>query len=319
MDEFKKIISKISAAKTIIVAGHINPDGDCLGSLLSLGIALKSLGKRVDMLSADGMPSKYLFLPYAQDVKKTTTLSADVAISVDCNSWHMLGKVAVAFRRAKCIIEIDHHEFRQTFGNMQFIDNKAAAVGEMIYEILKHLNVPITTDIAENILTSILVETDSFRLPNIRANTFDICAQLIRIGVDFYHLVEKLYWTKTRESLILSGICLARCKFLLAGRVVWSYVNKKDLVRIKGKDSDVDAVADKMRTIAGVEAVVLFREKNFKILRVSLRSKHINIAHVAELYDGGGHFDVAGCEIKNTPQMRKELLYSVEKLVSNHR
>lgn len=316
MDNFRRIKNKIKAAKAIAISGHINPDGDSIGSLLSLGLGLSSLNKRIFMLSADPIPERYTSLPSARSIIRKTTCPIDLAIAVDCSNKEILGETFDTFKNAKDILEIDHHEFRRPFGNISFIDYKAAAVGELIYVLLKKLNIKITPKIAQNLLTSIIVETDSFRLPNIRPLTFEIVAKLIKINIDFYKLVDTVFWSKTKESVVLTGICLARCRFLKADKIVWSIIRQDDFLKINGKDEDVDAVADQMRAIKSVKIAVLLREKTKGKLRVSLRSKEkINIAQIAEFFGGGGHFDVAGCTIENKPKTIQKLLSMAEKLI----
>lgn len=314
MNNLKAIAGKILKAKNILISGHINPDGDSIGSLLSLGLGLEKLGLRVYMLSIDGVPKRYLLLPGAKRIIKKFKKPVDLAISVDCGDRELLGKAFDIFKKAKLILEIDHHEFRKPFGDILYVDKKAGSVGEIIYILLKELGVKMDRDIAENLLTSIVVETNSFRLPNVRPLTFEICAEMIKLGVDFHKLVEMVFWNETMESAVLGGICLGRCKFIQGGRIAWSIVRKKDFNLAKGKDEDVDAVCDEMRSIKGVDIAILFREKSKKTLRVSLRSKgKINIAKIAEHYGGGGHFDVAGCHISNNPRTIKELLDMAKK------
>lgn len=309
MLDFKQIKQKIIRAKEIAIVSHINPDGDTIGSLLSLGLGLERLGKRVYMISADGVPRRYSFLPGAGRVTNNLDRAVDLAITVDCSNKELLGRAYDCIKNTKDILEIDHHEFRRPFGNLFLIDKKAASVGELIYILLEKLKVPIEPDIAQDILTSIIVETDSFSLPNVRALTFEICRKLMGKGANFYKLVDTLFWSKPKESVILSGICLARCRFIKKDKLVWSIVRKKDFDSVKGRDEDVDAVADQMRSIQGVEIAVLFRQKSEEILRVSLRSKgKINVGSIAEYYKGGGHFDVAGCFIANSPKSIKDLL-----------
>lgn len=313
IDEAKSSILK---AKTIAISGHVNPDGDSLGSLLSLGLGLESIGKRVCMINQDALPKTYASLPGANRIIKTIKGKVDLAIAVDCSTKELLGKTLSVFKKAKSILEIDHHEFRRPFGDIRLVDYKAAAVGELVHILLKALNVKITRNIAENLLTSIIVETNSFKLNNVRPFTFRLCAQLLEAGVDFPKLVDIMYWSRTKESVILSGLCLARCKFLANSRLVWSIVRAKDYAKIKGKDYDIDAVANEMRAIKGVEIAVLFRQQYKKILRLSLRSKgEINIAGIAEKYGGGGHFDTAGCYIPNNAKSIKEILSLAKNLL----
>lgn len=299
----------IKSARRIAIAGHVNPDGDSIGSLLALGLALERLGKEVVMLSADGVPRRYLALPGASRIVKAVTTPVDLAIAVDCSNREILGRSFEAFQRAGTILEIDHHEFRRPFGQARYIDTKAAAVGEMIHDLIIYLGIRITGAIAQNLLASIVVETNSFRLPNVRERTFEICTDLLKKGVDFYALTDAIFWSRSRQSVFLSGICFSRCRFTDRGRLAWSVVRRDDFRKTGGRDEDVDTVADEMRSIQGVDIAVLFREKDRQTLRVSLRSKdRINVGGVAEAYNGGGHFDVAGCSIPNTPLAMRGLL-----------
>ncbi|MBU0651144.1 bifunctional oligoribonuclease/PAP phosphatase NrnA [bacterium] len=303
----KKIISK---SNSILIACHINPDGDTIGSMLALGLALEQLNKKVYMISADGVPKRYVKLPGADKVKEIfSNDDIDLAIAVDCGTKHILGNSFNYFEKAKAILEIDHHEIREDFGDFQLIDINAGATGEIIYFLLKELNVNVTKDIAEAILTSIIVETNSFRLPSVSSSIFQICADLTKLGVEFNELTEMVYWCETREKAVLSGLAISRCKFLKDGELVWSIIKRSDLKKVKGLDEDVDAVADDMRAIQGVKIVAFFREKKGGFLRVSLRSKGgINVAKIAGMYGGGGHCDVAGCSIPNKRGAIKKML-----------
>lgn len=316
MRGLKAAIRVIRESKSIAISGHINPDGDCIGSLLALGLGLEKTGKKVFMISPDGVPKKYKQLPGAKRIKRTLKTKVDLAITVDCNAIEMLGSAYKTFKRAKHLLEIDHHLVRSHFGDMELIDAEAAAVGEQIYFLLKNLKVKITENIAQNILTSLIVETNSFRLPNARPLTFRLCAELAKTGVDFYKLVDTVYWSNPKEVALLSGIALSRSTFLKGGRLVWSILKQEDFKKVKGNQEDADAIADQLRAIKGVDIVIFFRENNKKKLRVSLRSKlNINIAELAEQHGGGGHSDVAGCVIPNTLKARQALLRGAETML----
>lgn len=298
------------------IASHINPDGDSIGSLLSLGLGLEQIGKRVHLISEDGVPQRYRNLPGANRIVRSVSRPVDLAIAVDCSNREILGRTYNYFQKASHILEIDHHDFRRPFGDRSFIDRKAAAVGEMIYLLLESLEVNITKDIAQNMMTSIIVETNSFRLPNIRRFTFELCAKLVDVGLDVYKLVDMVFWSRRKQAAILSGVCLAKCKFRRNGKVVWSIIEKKEFAKVGGSEEDVDAVPDEMRSIKNVKVAVLFRENSNRMLRVSLRSKEgINVASIAEQYHGGGHFDVAGCNIPNNPGSVQKFLRQVENAV----
>lgn len=316
MQGLDKSKDAILRAKSVVIASHINPDGDSIGSLLSLGLGLKKIGKKVYMICQDPIPKRYRFLPGANHIKTGIDKICDLAIAVDCSNKEVLGSSFDIIKKCRHILSIDHHEFRRPFSDTSFIDKKAASVGELIYLLLNKLNIKITTDIATNILSSVIVETNSFKLPTVNSSTFEVCSELLKKDINYYDLVDKVYRSINRESAVLSGICLSRCRFLKGGSVAWSIIKEKDFKRTKGRDEDVDPVADQIRSIKGVKVVVLFREKGKDYLRVSLRSKgKINVASIAELYKGGGHFDIAGCYIPNNPKSIKKFLRLAKDLV----
>ncbi len=313
---FSKIRHSILRARTVAISGHANPDGDSLGSLLALGLALESLGKKVYMLCQDEIPMSYRALPGAGRIVKATKKRVDLAIAVDCSVMDLLDKNIPVFKKAGSILEIDHHEFRRSFGDMRIIDYQAAAVGEQVYFLLKKLNIKISRGIAENLLTSIIVETNLFKLANVRPVTFKICADLLKTGINFSQLADRVYGVRTKESMILSATCALRAKFLKQGRIIWSVLRNKDLARVGGKDYETDAIASEMNSIRGVKIAVLFREKDSKTLKVSLRSKSdINIGRLAQEYKGGGHVDIAGCDIPNNRKSMMQILSSVKALL----
>jgi phosphoesterase RecJ-like protein len=317
MKNLQKVKNIIQKSKNILVTCHINPDGDAIGSMLALALGLESLKKKVTMVCCDGIPQVYRLLPGASKVKNITTNKVhDLAIAVDCNSSDMLSVDYNIFKKAKNILEIDHHEFRESFGTISLIDNYAAATGEMIYLLLKSLKIKISKEIAQNLLTSLIVETNSFRLPTVRGLTFKICSELMHTGVNFTKLTDMVYWAQRKESVLLTGICLERCRFMNNGEIAWSIIKQSDFKKIHGLDEDVDVVPDIMRSIQGTKISVLFREQNDQTLRVSLRSKgRINIAKIAKAYGGGGHYDVAGCLIANNKKTINGLLAKAAKLL----
>jgi phosphoesterase RecJ-like protein len=311
-----EVTGGVKQAGTILISGHRNPDGDCTGSMLALAAGLRCLGKTVYTVSRDPVPVQYRRLPGVRDLLKTTDVVPDLAVAVDCSRKDVLGAPQILFEKAAGVLEIDHHDQREPFGNLHLIDTSAASVGEIVYSLLMELEVPIDRDMAMNMLTSIIVETNSFRLPAVRPRTFEICARLLETGIDFLELTDMVYWSQSKQAVILSGICFSRSRFLKGDRLVWSIVKLKDFERVRGKDENVDAVADDMRAIKGVRVAILFREKEDNTLRVSLRSKgRINVGRLAEQFGGGGHNDVAGCVIPNSRHAMRKVVAAAEALL----
>jgi phosphoesterase RecJ-like protein len=304
----------IRAARTIAIACHRHPDGDCLGSLSALGAALKKMGKRVSLYCPGSIPARYRFLPLAGRIKSGGGKgSYDLAISVDCGDRSQLGAIyKKVFARSRRILEIDHHSTRNPFGNIALIDQNASAVGEIIYNLLKRMRVRPGKAAATGMLVSFIVETSSFRLPTVTSKTFAICRELLKNDIDFYAITNRYYWIRSVAEVQLTGLSMSRIKLRMNKRLAYSHIGLSDLRRFKGKDENVDAAADEIRAIENVRAVVLFREINKKRLRVSLRSKEgVDVGKVAKIFGGGGHFDVAGCYIPNRKSSKEAVLREV--------
>ena len=316
----KNIVETVKAlrrAKKVLVVAHVNPDGDTLGCLLALGLALMQEEKKVTLLCHDTVPTRFQYLPGSELVGSESREKADVAVAVDCGSPRQLGSVANAFFKAACTIQIDHHDFGEAFGKIQVLDPEASAVGEIVYEILRALKTEITPAIATCLLTSIIIDTGAFRFSNIRAKTFDICSRLVKKGVDIQHVIEEAYWVKSRSMALLSGHALSKAQFSKEGAVAWAVVSQRDIVHYGAGLSDADSVCDDLRSIEGVKVAALFRETNKGNFRVSLRSKKgINVASVAQQFGGGGHHNSAGCSIRGVETEKKKVLAALEALIS---
>ncbi len=310
--ELKRAAECIRGAKTVLIASHINPDGDTIGSLLALGQGLERLSKDVVMVSQDGIPDHYQNLPGANRVLTRYDQGRDLAIAVDCGAVELLGEAQKAFGLSRQVLQIDHHEVGNQFGDLLLIDSTLPAVGEGIYHLLKTLGVEIDDDIAKCLLTSIVVETASFQLPNVTDGTFRICAELLTKGINFPEFVQEIFWKKDATACRLFGLSLSRVVLDCRGKLAWSVVRQEDFRDMEGKESDVDDVADAIRTIEGVWVSVFFRELKDGQYRVSLRSKGpVNVAHIAEKFGGGGHWDAAGCKLPPRERAIEHLLAEV--------
>ncbi|HEX2959227.1 MAG TPA: bifunctional oligoribonuclease/PAP phosphatase NrnA [Chitinispirillaceae bacterium] len=303
-------------AETIAIAGHRNPDGDSIGSMLALGAGLEWLGKKVYMLCEDPVPEKYLCLPGASHIVKRCPPRVDCAVAVDCGSREMLGGLFSIFQNALSTIEIDHHKCRESFAGQSIVNTAVASAGELVYELLESLGVPVTEHIACSILTSIIVETNSFRLQSMYPATFEICAELLKTGVDMRELSESVYWKTSRATAALTGISLSKCKFVSGGALVWAELRRKDFEKTGSTEADADPVPEKLQAIQGVRIAILFRETKDNKWRISFRSKNgLNVAHLAETFGGGGHLNAAGCVVTKSRKLKKHILLCANRLM----
>ncbi len=314
---FKEALRALKGAKKILIVSHLNPDGDTLGCMLALGLALMQKGKKVYLVCQDTVPTRYQYLPGSELVQTECREKTDVAVAVDCGGEKQLGTMRNVFFKANKTIQVDHHDFGDAFGKIQVLDPEASAVGEIVFHLIQDLGAEITPAIATCLLTSIIVDTGAFRFSNTRSKTFEICARLCKTGVDVQHLIEESYWIKSRSMALLSSFAILNAKFSKDGNVAWAVVSQRDLQRLGAGLSDADPVADDLRSIEGVKIAALFRQTERGNFRVSLRSKNgIHVAMVAQRFGGGGHHNSAGCSIGRTAAERHKLLRALEELIA---
>lgn len=305
----KKILSAIRDEEQFLVAAHINPDGDAIGSALALSAALKSMGKKASAYSRDPVPQHYTFLPGQEKMRSGLEgpLKADpVLILVDCNSPERAGIGDHRFRRS---IVIDHHETGSDFGDVRWIDHRAAACGLMIYALIKSLGVKITKPMATNLYAAITVDTGTFRYSNTTAEVLRTGAELVDLGALPGLIAERLYetWSIKRFRLFMMTMNTLEIKNNLA----ITYVTRDMLRKTGAKAEDTEHFSNLPRTIGSVKISALLREIDKGIWKVSMRSKgDADVAKIAERFGGGGHKNAAGFKIEAGLRAAKAALLS---------
>src|SRR5439155_84923 len=196
--KFEQIGQALREGGRFAVLSHVRPDGDALGSQLALGLSLKRLGKDVRIWNEEGMLEKYSFLPSANLLTKPPAdpEDVDVAIALDTAIQDRLGTTLPAVRSAKVWINIDHHPSNPGYGDLVYINPKAPATGQILFELIRSEKLPIDAAIAENLYVAISTDTGSFQYPNTTARTFKMAAELVRAGVDVgrgSHLTYEIY------------------------------------------------------------------------------------------------------------------------------
>ncbi|HAE91260.1 MAG TPA: bifunctional oligoribonuclease/PAP phosphatase NrnA, partial [Tissierella sp.] len=182
---FDIAIEKIKESERIYIVSHVQPDGDNIGSILALWMAIKKIKDKVFILKTDDIPSDFLFLPNVNEIKEFNDKGKiDMFIALDTSDENRLGKNKELLNKAKTIINIDHHISNTNFGHINIVDSNAAATGELVYNLIKKMNIPMDKDIASCIYTAISSDTGSFMYDNTSAQTHRIIAELIDIGID---------------------------------------------------------------------------------------------------------------------------------------
>jgi phosphoesterase RecJ-like protein len=314
--KFEEIGRVLREQQRFAILSHVRPDGDALGSQLALALSLKELGKTVRVWNEDGMLEKYSFVPGANLLSKPPSApeDVDVALALDTAIQNRLGNTLPAIRAAKIWINIDHHPSNPGYGDIVYIDPTSPATGQIIFELIKSQNLPLTRQIAENLYVAISTDTGSFQYPNTTAHTFEIAAELVRAGVDVGRVSQQLYENFPRRRSELLRELLATMRFEAGGRVA-SFSLSLNLARQLGVlPEDTEGLIDHLRAIRGVIVAVFFEELPEGKVRVSMRSKSedVDVRTICQKFGGGGHILAAGARVRGTlPEVRAKILEAI--------
>ncbi len=303
MTNFTTVSKALLEAENFILTGHIMPDGDCLGSVLGLGIALQSIGKSVVMYSPDRVPGIYEFLidgnKLVYSLSEETEKNYDVLVALDCSVEDRLGDLKGLLNRSdKTVINIDHHADNSRYGDYAYIDSTASATGEIIYDLLGFMGLEITREIATCLYTAIMTDTDSFKYSNTSPRTLRIAADLIELGASAHCISNWVYGEKPLGNLKALGAALDTLQVSPCGYVSWAVIDYKTHRDMGVCHEHTDGIVKTVRNIRGVEVGLLFRETEPGKIKISLRSKFkVNVSALAGRFGGGGHPRAAGCLI----------------------
>lgn len=304
--QYKAAAAAITAAQKIVIAGHINPDGDSLGSVLALTHLLRKAGKDVTAISADGVPEIYRWLP-GSDLIVTGTERRDFDLAIVCDSGALarIGRSVIpAIESAPHLIDIDHHIADGVFGDIQIIDASAAATAELIWQLAGVLSKTwkqelLDKEIAECLMTGLITDTGSFRFLNVTPRTFQLAARLQKLGAIPAPITELVFENKSYASIKLLGRALDAVQRTEDGRVAWTHVRAEDFADLNATDADTEGIVNHVRAINGVQVGILFREVPGMKVRISLRARDgADVNRIANTFGGGGHKLAAGCSVE---------------------
>ena len=314
--KFEQIGQALREGGRFAVLSHVRPDGDALGSQLALGLSLKRLGKDVRIWNEEGMLEKYSFLPSANLLTKPPAdpEDVDVAIALDTAIQNRLGTALPAVRSAKVWINIDHHPSNPGYGDLVYINPKAPATGQILFELIRSEKLPIDAAIAENLYVAISTDTGSFQYPNTTARTFEMAAELVRAGVDVGRVSQLTYENYPRRRAELLRDLLGTMRFEVNDRVASFSLSLATAKKLGVLPEDNEGLIDHLRAIHGVIVAVFFEELADGKVRVSMRSKSekVNVCAICEKFGGGGHVLAAGARIPGTlAEVEKKILEEV--------
>ncbi len=301
----KSISAELTGAKKIVIAGHIRPDGDCIGSCTALYQYLnnnkESLGLEKADVYLEPFDSDYLILNGADEIKHTyeSDESYDVFISLDSGSIDRLGNAIKYFDTAKKTINIDHHISNTDFADVNHVIADASSTCEVLYDLFEDELIDIK--IAESLYVGIIHDTGVFKHSNTSEHTMAIAGRLMAKGIEFSRLIDESFYSKTYIQNQILGRCLMESVLCMDNKVLISSVNRKVLDFYDATSSDTDGIIDQLRVTKGVEVAVFIYESNSSEYKVSMRSNgDVNVSRIAVFYGGGGHVKAAGYTMVGT-------------------
>jgi len=327
LDPPAELMEILKTGNNFLIATHVNPDGDAIGSAAALAIALGKMGKTAVLLDKHHIPDQYRFLPYNERFHTFESLHAagykpgdfSMLMLLDCNDPERIGlektrqsssaeDLKEALAGGMRTIVIDHHQTRRPFGDVKWIEPKAAATGLMVFCLIKGLGITITAEMATNLYAAIVIDTGNFRFENATSAVFRVGAELIDCGARPHIIYRELYesWSDNRFKLYLNVIESLEIR----DDVVFSLVTKKMFEATSTSPDDTENFVSFPRILKNINVSVMFREIGHDEYKVSLRSKDdLNVVRIAEIFEGGGHKNAAGCRIKADIETAKALIF----------
>ena len=311
--ELQQIVDAVRARRRFVISSHARPDGDSIGSQLAMAYALREMGREVAIVNADPAPPPLMAFPGVPDIRIAPGVEGefDAAIIMECGD---LQRTGVTGLERFFVVNIDHHPGNTSYGQINWFDPGAAACGEMVFDLVRALDVPLTRTIATHIYLAILTDTGSFHYSSISPRTFDICRECLEAGVDPVLVARNVYDSNNMGRLKLFGAVLGAMQIDQTGRIAIVYVDHEMARAAGGTYEDTEGLINLPLTVKEIEAVVFFKQEKGDRYRVSLRSKgNVDIGVIAKEYGGGGHKNAAGCTVSGPiEELQKALVGKIE-------
>ena len=302
----------LKKAQSIVLTAHIHPDGDALGSMLGLYHYLISEGKQVEMLLDDELPLNYCFLPGMDKIVKPgeNEITADLLVILDASDVERVLKVREYVHAPS--LNIDHHISNTKFADYLYLDAKAAATAEVLCDLFAYNQALVSTDMANCLYTGIATDCGFFRYANTSPKTLRHAANLLEAGVK-PHLISEQLETRSLNSLRTLTTVLDTLELFAEGKIAAITVEASIL---KENEELAEGMINYPRNIEGVDVAIMFKEVSDELVRVSLRSRGVDVSRLALTFGGGGHIRAAGCSIAGTiAEAKKKVIAAASALL----
>lgn len=313
-----EICEVMKSRHRILITSHVLPDGDSIGSVVGLGLALASEGKDVYLVMQDKVPEMYRFLQGTEKILFPHELSArpELVIFLDCGDVSRVGDDWIGpYIRDIPVINMDHHISNGHFGQYNFVDVQAAATAEIIFFLLSEMNLPLTAQVAAALYTGIVMDTGSFQYQNTTTRTFQTAAVLLDHGVDLSVIRENLYESKSLKNLQLISAAIDHLHFAAEGKIAWTYLDQAVMKKFQADSEHCEGIVNYPISLQNVKIGLFFREMENGSVKVGMRCRSgFDVNKIALYFGGGGHQQAAGCTVDGP--IREAIKLVIEKTCS---
>ena len=305
-----EMVEVLRKAPKVALFSHVSPDGDCIGSMLAIGLALEKMGKEVSFYNPDLLPSYLTFLSGSSRISQQLPYpQPQTLMFVDCTD---LGRVKLSrseISEEGTVLNLDHHISNDLFGHLNWVDAQASSCGELAFALIDKLGVKIDNDIATNLYTAIVMDTGCFQYSNTSAKTHRLTADLLDIGIDLSFIHHHIFNQNPLAQSKLLQYALNGLEIHAEGQLAIMMLHLEDFQESGALQEMSEGLVNHARSIAGVEVAVMLKEVRPQEIKGSLRSNRwLNVNKIAAQFDGGGHQRAAGCTLRIPMEEAKQCM-----------
>lgn len=289
-------------AGSIMIAGHIRPDGDCVGSCISTYLYLKKIYPEKEIkVYMEHLPETFAFLDEGSQIITNTLDEKDVDlfIALDSSTTDRLGEAEPLFLRAGKTVCIDHHISNKAYAGENYIEPEASSTCEVLFGLMDETL--IDREIATPLYLGIIFDSGVFRYSNTSRRTLEIAGKLIETGIPFWDYIDKCFYERTYTQTQLLGRTLLGSMRVMDGKIIVATITRRMMEFYEAETEDIDGIIDQMRITKGVEVAILLHEVGEQAYKVSMRSnEYVDVSRIAAYFGGGGHKKAAGCTMQGS-------------------
>ena len=291
----RSIKERLLTAQRVLIVSHVRPDGDAIGSLLAMGLALNASGKRVEMVLSDGVPNSFRHLPGSERIQKAQKNKADLSIVVDCSDLKRVGNALQNYGKPDVVI--DHHQTNGSFGVINLIEAKAPATSSILVEHLPAWGLTITPEVAANLLTGLVTDTLGFRTLNTTPTCLRQAAEMMELGANLSQLYYQGLVRRTMAAARYWGAGLGNLHY--KNGIVWTALTLEDRTQSGYSGNDDADLINMVSVIDEGQISIIFVEQTNGTVKISWRTQNnsLDVSKVAMVFNGGGHKAAAGADI----------------------